>query len=388
MKRFVYADNAATTPVACEVVEAMTEFFTDKWGNPSSLYSKGSEAKEALEEARAKIASLLGCDAPEIFFTSCGSESDNWAIKGVAYANEKKGRHIVCSAYEHHAVVNTMKYLTKQGFEVSYVQPTKEGYITPEAVEKEIKDDTTLVCVMFANNEIGTVNDVKELARVAHKHGAIFFTDGVQATGHIPFDLKDLDVDLLSFSGHKFNAPKGVGGLYIKKGTKIDTFLHGGGQEKRKRGGTENLPYIIGMARALELAHENFKDNDRITAMRNRLVEGISKIPYSIINGSMDNHLPGTVNAAFEFIEGESLMLLLDLEGICVSTGSACSSDSLQPSHVLLSIGLPVEKAHGSLRFSLSHLNTDEDVDYILEVLPKVVKKLRMMSPLYDGSKM
>ncbi len=385
MNRKVYADDAATTPVAPEVVEAMLPYFTENWGNPSSLYSVGNKAKAALEDARARIASILGCDASEIYFTSCGTESDNWAIKGTAYANRKKGMHIVTSAYEHHAVVHAMKTLKREGFEISYVKPNKDGIITPEALEEAIREDTVLVNIMYVNNEIGTINPVKELAEVAHNHKITFFTDAVQAVGHIPVNVKELDVDMLSFSGHKFNAPKGIGGLYIKKGTRVNVFMDGGGQEKNRRGGTENLPYIIGMAKALEMAVEKFKDNDKLTALRNRLADGISKIPYSVINGSLEHRLPGNINAAFEFVEGESLLLLLDQAGICASTGSACSSTSLEPSHVLLSIGLPIEIAHGSLRFSLSHENTEDDVDYILEVLPKIIERLRMMSPLYDA---
>lgn len=386
MDRKVYADNAATTPVDKRVVEAMLPYFTETWGNPSSLYSIGNKAKAALDEARARIAALIGAESNEIFFTSCGTESDNWAIKGTARANAAKGKHIVTSSYEHHAVMHTMRALKKEGFEITYVKPGKDGIVTPESVRDAIREDTVLVTVMMANNEIGTINPVKEIAEVAHEKKIPFFTDGVQAVGHIPVNVKELGVDMLSFSGHKFNAPKGIGALYIKKGTRINVFLDGGGQERSRRGGTENLPYIIGMAKALELAVEKFKDNDRLLAMRNRLAEGLAKIPYSHINGSLTDRLPGNINAAFEFVEGESLLLLLDHAGVCASTGSACSSTSLEPSHVLLSIGLPVEIAHGSLRFSLSHENTDEDVDYILEVLPKIIDRLRMMSPLYDAA--
>lgn len=386
MNRKIYADNAATTPVLSEVVDAMLPYFTDNWGNPSSLYSVGNRAKAALEDARARIAAQLGCEANEIYFASCGTEADNWAIKGTAHAKQAKGKHIVCSAYEHHAVTHTMKTLKKDGFEITYVKPTADGIITPEAVEEALREDTILVCVMYANNEIGTINPIKEIADICKEKKISFFSDGVQAIGHIPVNVKELGVDMMSLSGHKFNAPKGIGALYIRKGLRIDTFMDGGGQERNKRGGTENLPYIIGMAKALEMAVERFSENDRLTAMRNRLAEGLSKIPYSRINGSLEHRLPGNINVAFEFVEGESLLLLLDANGICASTGSACSSTSLEPSHVLLSIGVPVEIAHGSLRFSLSHDNTDEDVDYILEVVPKVVERLRMMSPLYDAA--
>ena len=386
MNRKVYADNAATTRVTPEVVEAMLPYFTDNWGNPSSLYSIGNRAKAALEDARARIAAVLGCEANEIVFTSCGTEADNWAIKGVARAKQAKGKHIVCSAYEHHAVVHCMKTLKKEGFEITYVKPGTDGIITPDSIRDAIREDTILVCVMYANNEIGTINPIREIAEITAEKKITFFSDGVQAVGHIPVNVKDLGVDLLSMSGHKFNAPKGVGALYIKRGTRINTFMDGGGQEKNRRGGTENLPYIIGMAKALEMSVERFAGNDKLTALRNRLANGLSKIPYSRLNGSLEHRLPGNINAAFEFVEGESLLLLLDANGISASTGSACSSTSLEPSHVLLSIGVPVEIAHGSLRFSLSHDNTDEDVDYILEVVPKVVERLRMMSPLYDAA--
>jgi len=282
--------------------------------------------------------------------------------------------------------MHTMRALKKEGFEITYVKPGKDGIVSPADVKDAIREDTILVTVMMANNEIGTINPIKEIAQAAHERRIPFFTDAVQAVGHIPVDVKELGVDMLSFSGHKFNAPKGIGALYIKKGTRINVFLDGGGQERSRRGGTENLPYIIGMAKALELAVESFEDNDRVLSMRNRLTEGLKAIPYSHINGSLTQRLPGNINVAFEFVEGESLLLLLDHAGICASTGSACSSTSLEPSHVLLSVGLPVEIAHGSLRFSLSHNNTEEDVDYILEVLPKIVERLRMMSPLYDAA--
>ena len=385
MSRFVYADNAATTPVAPEVIEAMQPYFKNIWGNPSSLYSKGREAAAPLSEARAKIASLLGVkNANEIYFTSCGSESDNWAIKGYAHANSNKGKHIITSKFEHHAVMNIMKSLEKEGFEITYLDVDRKGLLTADDVRNAIRDDTILVAIMYANNEIGTILPIKEIGSVAHERKIAVFTDAVQAVGHIPVDVVDLGVDMLSFSGHKFNAPKGIGGLYIKNGTKIRPYIDGGGQERGKRGGTENLPYIVGMAKALELAVSKLDDNERIRKMRDRLFSAIENIPDSCINGDKLQRLPGNVNAAFKYIEGESMLLLLDLAGICVSTGSACSSTSLEPSHVLLSIGLPVENAHGSLRITLSHENTDEDVDYIIEKLPGVVQRLRDMSPLYN----
>lgn len=383
-KRIVYADNAATTPVAPEVAAEMQRYFTDIWGNPSALYNKGGEAKTALDDARARIAAILGCEPNEIYFTSCGSESDNWAIKGTAHAKEKRGKHIVTTAYEHHAVLHSMKALAKEGFEITNVKPDSDGIVHPEDIEAAIRPDTILICCMFANNEIGAINPIKEIADVAHNHKITFFCDAVQAVGHIPVNVRELGVDLLSFSGHKFNAPKGVGGLYIKKGTILRNLIDGGAQERNKRAGTENVPYICGMAKALELAVAKLDDNARLAAMRDRLAEGLSKISYSRINGGMEHRLPGNLNMSFEFVEGESLMLLSDMEGIMLSTGSACSSASLEPSHVLLSIGVPVEIAHGSLRFSLSHDNTDEDVDYILEKMPEIVARLRAMSPLYD----
>lgn len=387
MKRFVYADNSATTQVSPEVLEAMMPYFKEKYGNPSSIYTIGREAAAELLGYREKIAGLLGAKANEIYFTGSGSEADNFAIKGAARANAKKGKHLITTVFEHHAVLNTMKSLEKEGFEVTYLKVNSDGLISPEQLEEAIRPDTTLVSMMYANNEIGTILPIKELAAVAKAHGVLFFTDAVQAVGNIPVNVKDLGVDMLSLSGHKIHAPKGIGLLYIKSGTRVLNLIDGGGQERGKRGGTENLAYIAGLAKALEIAIEKLPDMERVKKLRDRLIKEISKIPYSVINGSLTERLPGNVNAAFEFIEGESLLLTLDHEGICASTGSACSSNSLEPSHVLLSIGLPVEKAHGSLRISLSHENTDEDVDYILEKLPEAVKKLRLMSPLYSEEK-
>ena len=386
-KRFVYADNAATTPIDPVVLEAMMPYLTDKWGNPSSAYSKGREASSPLTESRAKIASLLGCKPSEIFFTSSGSEADNWAIKGAASAARSKGRHIITTKFEHHAVLNAMKSLERDGYEVTYLDVEKSGLITPEAVEKAMRDDTVLVAVMYANNEIGTVLPIKEIAEVVHRRGAVIFTDAVQAVGHLDINVKDLGVDMLAFSGHKINAPKGIGALYIKTGTRVHTLIDGGGQERGRRGGTENLPYIVGLAKALELAYSRLDDEKRILAMRERLVDGIlTRIPYSFLNGDREKRLAGNANITFEYVEGESLLMFMDISGICCSTGSACNSASLEPSHVLLSIGVPAEKAHGSLRFTLSHENTDEDVDYILEKLPAIVQRLRDMSPLYNST--
>ena len=385
MNRFVYADNAATTSVSPEVLNAMLPYFGSEYGNPSSLYSLGRKSAEAIAEARLKIADLLGAKANEIFFTSCGSESDNWAIKGAAHANMSKGKHIISTVYEHHAVLHTLDALKKDGFEVTLLEVDSEGLITPEQLGAAIRPDTILVAMMYANNEIGTILPIKELAEVAHAHKIPFFTDAVQAIGNIPVNVADLGVDMLSLSGHKIHAPKGIGALYVKTGTRLHNLIDGGGQERRRRGGTENVAYIVGLAKALEIAIEQLPDMERIRKMRDRLAEEISKIPATRINGSMEHRLPGNLNVAFEYIEGESLILLLDMAGIAASTGSACSTASLEPSHVLLSIGLPHEKAHGSLRLSLSHENTDEDVDYILEKLPPIVARLREMSPLYNN---
>lgn len=385
MNRFVYADNAATTSVSPSVLNAMMPYFGAEYGNPSSLYTLGRQSAQAISDAREKIASLLGAKPNEIFFTSCGSESDNWAIKGAARANASKGKHIISTVYEHHAVLHTLDALKKEGFEVTLLSVDSEGLIKPEELEAAIRPDTILVAMMYANNEIGTVLPIKELAAVAHAHKIPFFTDAVQAIGNIPVDVNDLGVDMLSLSGHKIHAPKGIGALYIKTGTRIHNLIDGGGQERRRRGGTENVAYIVGLAQALEDAIAQLPDMERVKAMRDRLANEISKIPYTRINGSMTHRLPGNLNVAFEFIEGESLLLLLDMAGIAASTGSACSTASLEPSHVLLSIGLPHEKAHGSLRLTLSHENTDEDVDYILEKLPPIVQRLREMSPLYNN---
>ena len=385
MSRFVYADNAATTSVSPEVLSAMLPYFGSEYGNPSSLYGLGRKSAEAIAEAREKIASLLGAKPNEIFFTSCGSESDNWAIKGAAHANMSKGKHIISTVYEHHAVLHTLDALKKDGFEVTLLEVDSEGLITPDQLEKAIRPDTILVAMMYANNEIGTILPIKELAEVAHAHKIPFFTDAVQAIGNIPVNVAELGVDMLSLSGHKIHAPKGIGALYVKTGTRLHNLIDGGGQERRRRGGTENVAYIVGLAKALEIAIEQLPDMERIKKMRDRLATEISKIPATRINGSMEHRLPGNLNVAFEFIEGESLILLLDMAGIAASTGSACSTASLEPSHVLLSIGLPHEKAHGSLRLTLSHENTDEDVDYILEKLPPIVARLREMSPLYNN---
>lgn len=386
MSRFVYADNAATTPVIPEIAAAMQACFLEDgiYGNPSSLYRKGREASEILNKQREKIASILNCRPTEIFFTSCGSESDNWAIKGAAHANIKKGKHIITSKIEHHAVLHAMESLEKEGFEITYIGVDNEGIVNPEDIRAAIRPDTTLVCVMYANNEIGTIQPIKEIAEICRENKVICFTDAVQAVGNIAIDLKELGVDMLSLSGHKIHAPKGIGALYIKTGTRVYNLIDGGGQERGRRGGTENVAFAIALATALELATNRLGELDKVQVKRDRLITELGKIPRSILNGSREKRLPGNVNFSFECIEGESLLLLLDSMGICASTGSACSSKSLEPSHVLLATGLPVEHAHGSLRLSITHETTDEDIDYILECVPKVVERLRAMSPLWN----
>ena len=385
MKRFVYADNAATTPVSREVIEAMAPVFSESWGNPSSLHSKGREAKVLLDGARARIADVLGCDASEIYFTSCGTEADNWAIRGAAKRMKAKGRtHIVTTKIEHHAVLHTCQALEKEGFTVTYVGVDSLGVVDMDELRAAVTDKTALVAVMYANNEIGTLEPIAEIAEIAHANGAWMFTDAVQAVGNVDIDLSKLPVDMLSLSGHKIHAPKGIGALFIRKGVAIANLIEGGGQEKRRRGGTENLPYIVGLAKAMEIAKEGLNDAPRVAKMRDRLISELTKIPYSKLNGHPTERLAGNVNIGFEFIEGESLLLWLDIAGICASTGSACSSASLEPSHVLLATGVPHEKAHGSLRISISRDTTEEDIDYIIETVPPIVEKLRAMSPLWE----
>lgn len=385
MSKLVYADNAATTPVSPEVISAMAPVFETAWGNPSSLHSKGREAKALLDDARARIAKVLGCEPGEIYFTSCGTESDNWAIKGAAMRMKAKGRtHIVTSAIEHHAVLNTCAALEKQGFTVTYVGVDEDGVVKLDELREAVTDKTALVAIMYANNEVGTIEPIAEICEIAHEKGALMFTDAVQAVGAVDINLAELKVDMLALSGHKLHAPKGIGMLYIRKGVVIPNLIDGGGQERRRRGGTENMPYIVGLAKALEVAKEKLDDLPRVAKMRDRLIEALEKIPYAKLNGHRTNRLPGNVNIGFEFIEGESLLLWLDISGICASTGSACSSASLEASHVLLAMGVPHEKAHGSLRLSISHDNTDEEIDYIIETVPAVVERLRNMSPLWE----
>lgn len=385
MAKFVYADNAATTAVSREVIAAMQPCFDMAWGNPSSLHGKGREAKALLDSARESIANTLGCQPSEIYFTSSGTEADNWAIKGAARRLKAKGKtRIVTSAIEHHAVLNTCEALEREGFEIVYVGVDEFGTVKLDELRALVDDKTALVAIMYANNEIGTIEPIEEIAKIAHEKGALMFTDAVQAVGNVDINLSTLGVDMLSLSGHKIHAPKGIGLLYIRKGVVIENLVDGGGQERRKRGGTENVPYIVGLAKALEIAKARLPELDRVRKMRDRLIDELTKIPYSKLNGHRTNRLAGNVNIGFEFIEGESMLLWLDIAGICASTGSACSSASLEASHVLLATGVPHERAHGSLRLSISHENTDEDVDYIIETLPGIVKKLREMSPLWE----
>ena len=385
MAKFVYADNAATTPVSREVIDAMTPVFESAWGNPSSQHSKGYEAKELLDGARERIARVLSCQPSELYFTSSGTEADNWAIKGAAHRMAKKGRrHIITTKIEHPAVLNTCRALESEGFTVTYLGVDADGVVDLDELRSAVTEETALVAVMLANNEIGTVEPLSEVCEIAHAKGALVFTDAVQAIGNMEVNLSTLPVDMLALSGHKVHAPKGIGMLFVRKGVLIRNLIDGGGQEKRKRGGTENLPYIVGLARALEIAQEKLSLLPEMVRRRDRLIEGLTKIPYSKLNGHRTERLPGNVNVGFECIEGESILMWLDMAGICASTGSACSSASLEPSHVLLAIGVPHEKAHGSIRLSISHDTTDEEIDYILETLPQVVEKLRKMSPLWE----
>ena len=383
-KHLIYMDHSATTYVRPEVAEAMAPYHTEHFGNPSSVYSIARESRNAVDAARAQVAQALGAEPDEIYFTSGGSESDNWAIKGVAFANRKKGNHIITSKIEHHAVLHTCEYLEKEGFAVTYLPVDQYGLVDPAELERAITDRTILVSIMYANNEIGTIEPVAELGAVARKHKIPFHTDAVQAVGNIPIDVKAQNIDLLSLSAHKFYGPKGVGVLYIRKGTKIDNLIHGGGQERRRRAGTENIAGIVGLGKAIELATADIEGhNKKIRSLRDRLLGGIlGGIPHVRLNGHPEKRLPNNINVSFEYIEGESMLLWLDEDGICASTGSACTSGSLEPSHVLLATGLPVEISHGSLRLTLGNVNTDADVDFVLKVLPDVVSRLRKMSPL------
>lgn len=385
-KRFIYADNAATTRVSKPVLDAMMPYFTEHYGNASSIYEMGRNAKRALETARETIAKTIGAEASEIYFTSCGSESDNWAIRSVAERLATKGKkHIVTSVFEHHAVLHTCQALEKQGFEVTYLPVYENGIVKVEDVKNAIREDTAIVTIMYANNEIGTIQPIEEIAAVCREKKVIFHTDAVQAVGHVKIDVKEQGIDMLSISGHKIYAQKGVGALYVRKGIPMTNLIFGGAQERNKRAGTENLPAIMGFAKAMEIANTDIEERAEKTAvLRDKLIDGILKLPRTRLNGDREKRLPGTVNISIEGIEGESLLLMLDMYGICASSGSACTSGSLDPSHVLLSLGLKHEVAHGSMRLSINEETTEEDVDYILEVVPKVVERLRDMSPLWE----
>ncbi|EHM13851.1 MULTISPECIES: cysteine desulfurase NifS [Jonquetella] len=383
--RKVYMDNAATTAVRREVLDVMLPFFSEEYFNPSSLYDFSDKAREGVKKARQQVASVIGAQPDEVFFTGGGSEGDNWAIKGTAWSKGASRPKLVTSPIEHHAVLHTMDFLRRNGFEIVTVPVDGEGVVTPEALEKAVDDKTCLVSIMFANNEIGTIEPIAQLAKVAHAKGALFHTDAVQAMTQTPINVKELDVDMLSAAGHKFQGPKGVGFIYIRKGLKIENLIHGGGQEKSRRGGTENVPGIVGMGMAIELAaKEMTKKNATLSAMRDRLIDGLlAAVPHSRVNGSRKNRLPNNCNLSFVGIEGETMLFDLDDAGIAVSTGSACASASLDPSHVLMAIGLKHEWAHGSVRLTLGAHTTDEDIDYVLDVLPKIVARRREMSPLW-----
>ena len=387
--RRIYLDHAATTPTRPEVVKAMLPYLTDAFGNPSSIYSYGQEARGAVEEARTKVAELIGARSEEIIFTSGGTEADNFALKGVAFANEHKGNHIITTSIEHHAVLEVCKFLERRGFGITCLPVDKYGLADPDDARKAITDKTILISVMHANNEVGTIEPVEEIGRIAREAGVYFHTDAVQTVGHIPVNVDRLNVDLLSISGHKFYGSKGVGALYVRKGTRLVSFMHGGEQERRRRAGTENVPAIVGLGKAVELAGpEMGKEAERLAYLRDKLIKGLGeRIDHIRLNGHPRKRLPNNVNVSIDFVEGESMLLNLDLEGICASTGSACSSASLEPSHVLLALGLSPEQAHGSLRFTLGRENTEADVERVLEVLPGIVARLRAMSPLLKTQK-
>ena len=386
MNKMIYMDHSATTPVKKEVLEEMLPYFSEFYGNPSSVYALSNHSRLAIDKARERVAKAIGAKKTEVFFTGGGSEADNWALKGVAYKNKDKGNHIITTKIEHHAILHTCEYLEQQGFQVTYLDVDEYGMISLEDLEKAITEKTILISIMFANNEIGTIQPVKEIGELAKKHGVLFHTDAVQAVGSLPIDVKEMNIDLLSMSAHKLYGPKGVGALYIRQGTKIDPLIAGGAQEKNKRAGTENTPGIVGLGKAIELAYEHLEENTAyLTSLRERLIKGVQeRIPYVRLNGHPEKRLPGNTNFCFQFIEGEALLLSLDMVGIAGSSGSACTSGSLDPSHVLLAIGLPHEIAHGSLRLSLGTGNTEEEVDYAVEKLVGIVDRLRMMSPLYE----
>lgn len=380
--RQVYLDYSATTPVKKEVLDAMLPYFTELYGNPSSLYSIAAESKDALAEARKQVADLIGAGEKEVFFTSCGTEADNWAVMGAADALKNKGNHIITTKIEHHAMLHSCEFLEKRGYDITYLDVDKEGRVDPADLRAAITDKTILISIMFVNNEVGTIEPIKELAAIARERGVLFHTDGVQALGNVEIDVKDLGVDMMSMSAHKIYGPKGVGALYIRKGVRISNYLHGGAQENKKRAGTENLAGIVGFGKAAELAKEHLQEHIRHTSsLRDRLISKVqSQLDHVYVNGSMEHRHPGNANMTFEFIEGEAMLLYLDMNGIAVSTGSACSSASLTPSHVLSALGIPVERIHGTLRFTVGDMTTEEDIDYVVEVLKNVVNKLREIS--------
>lgn len=386
MTERIYVDNAATTKVAPEVLEAMLPYFTQDYGNPSSIYAEGRKAKSAVEHAREQVAAAIGADPKEIYFTGSGSEADNWAIRSTARALKSKGNHIITSAVEHHAVLHTCKDLESQGYEVTYLPVDKYGMVSPDDVKSAIKDTTVLISIMLANNEIGTIMPIAEIGEIAKAAGIVFHTDAVQAIGNIPVDVNAMNVDMLSLTGHKFHGPKGSGALYVRNGVKLMSFITGGAQERMRRAGTENVPGIVGLGKAIELATANIPEKQKkLTALRDAYIKKVLEtIPYSHLNGHPTKRLPGNANISFEFIEGEGMLLCLDMKGISASSGSACTSGSLDPSHVLLAIGLKHEEAHGSLRVSFGEDNTADDVNYIADSLKEIVERLRMMSPLYE----
>ena len=386
MKKLIYLDNAATTKTSEEVVAAMLPYFTEYYGNPSSVYEFASESKKAVSNARRTIAETLGAQENEIYFTAGGSEADNWALKSTAEAYQSKGKHIITTKIEHHAILHTAEYLEKRGFEITYIGVDENGVVKVDELEKAIRPDTILISVMFANNEIGTIQPIKEIGEIAKKHGVLFHTDAVQAYGQLPINVDELHIDMLSSSGHKLNGPKGIGFLYIRKGVKIRSFVHGGAQERKRRAGTENVPGIVGYGKAAEIAAKTMKERTaKEIELRDHLIDRVlAEVPYTRLNGHRTNRLPNNANFSFQFVEGESLLILLDNNGICASSGSACTSGSLDPSHVLLAIGLPHEIAHGSLRLTLSAETTMEDIDFVVDCIKQIIERLRSMSPLYE----
>ena len=386
MKKLIYLDNAATTKTSEEVVAAMLPYFTEYYGNPSSVYEFASESKKAVSNARRTIAETLGAQENEIYFTAGGSEADNWALKATAEAYQSKGKHIITTKIEHHAILHTAEYLEKRGFEITYIGVDENGVVKVDELEKAIRPDTILISVMFANNEIGTIQPIKEIGEIAKKHGVLFHTDAVQAYGQLPINVDELHIDMLSSSGHKLNGPKGIGFLYIRKGVKIRSFVHGGAQERRRRAGTEYVPGIVGYGKAAEIAAKTMKERTaKEIELRDHLIDRVlAEVPYTRLNGHRTNRLPNNANFSFQFVEGESLLILLDNNGICASSGSACTSGSLDPSHVLLAIGLPHEIAHGSLRLTLSAETTMEDIDFVVDCIKQIIERLRSMSPLYE----